>query len=331
MAHLHAGRAAHVGELLVHAAQDALDVGAGVLVLELARAEVRVEGEPLLAEGLAVGHVQGQFGGEGGVGADADGGLVAPGAGDVAGGVATAAEDEEGDAALDGVAFGEGDAGAVAADVEVEATQAVVAEGVGAALEDDGGGVVVVDGGADDVLEEVLVRFVVDAVVQRHVDAVAVARVVRVGGALGFEGPGAGEEVLLVVFVEGDAEDAVGGPEGLFDSVAVVDIDVDVEDARMVAEELEDGEDDVVHVAEAAGFALFRVVEAAGPVDGEVGLVIAELAGGVHAGAGVEGAVLEEPVEDGAVVADAEDGAGEAGAVGELGIVDGDVLRGDSF
>lgn len=93
-------------------------------------------------------------------GADADAGFVGPEAGDVARGVAAAAEDEEGEVEfLDG-----GDAGAVSADVEVEAAEAVAAEGVGAALEDDGGGVVGGDAGGDDFVEEACVGVVVDAV-----------------------------------------------------------------------------------------------------------------------------------------------------------------------
>jgi hypothetical protein len=36
--------------------------------------------------------------------------------------------------------------------------------------------------------------------------------------------------------VEGDGHDAVGGVEGLLNTVAVVDIDVDVENARVEAE-----------------------------------------------------------------------------------------------
>lgn len=47
----------------------------------------------------------------------------------------------------------------------------------------------------------------------------------------------------------------------------MVDVDVDVEGAGFVFEELEDGEDDVVGVAEATGLALFGVVQAAAPVD----------------------------------------------------------------
>jgi hypothetical protein len=45
--------------------------------------------------------------------------------------------------------------------------------------------------------------------------------------------------------VEGHGHDAVGGVEGLLDAVAVVDVNVDVEDARVEAEQLDDAQDDV--------------------------------------------------------------------------------------
>ena len=60
--------------------------------------------------------------------------------------------------------------------------------------------------------------------------------------------------------MEGDAHDAVGGPEGLFDAVAVMDVDVDVQNTRVVAKELKYCEDNVVDIAEARCFALFGVV-----------------------------------------------------------------------
>lgn len=182
----------------------------------------------MVAEGDGVGDV----GIDEVLGINEDGGFVGPGAGDVARGIAATADDEERQAeGLD-----EGDAGAVGADVEVEAAEAVAAEGVGAALEDNGAGAVGVYAGADDVAEELDVRFVVDAVVEGDIDGVVRARVERVGWASAIEGPGAGEKVILVVFVEGDGEDAVGGPEGLLNAVAVVHVDVDIHDAWVVAE-----------------------------------------------------------------------------------------------
>ena len=74
---------------------------------------------------------------------------------------------------------------------------------------------------------------------------------------------------------------AIGGIKRLFDAVSVMAVDVDVEDAGVGAQELEDAEDDVVDVAEPGGFALFGVVQAAGPVYGYVGC-----AGGYALGGG---------------------------------------------
>ena len=65
---------------------------------------------------------------------------------------------------------------------------------------------------------------------------------------------------------------------------------------------MQDGEDNVVNVAEAGRFGFFGVVQATGPVDGDVGLVVCEFAGGVKGGAGVERAVVVKAVEDGAVI-----------------------------
>jgi hypothetical protein len=56
--------------------------------------------------------------------------------------------------------------------------------------------------------------------------------------------------------------DPVGEVEGLLDAVPVVDVDVDVQHARVHLEQLQDGQHDVVHVAEARGLALLGVVHA---------------------------------------------------------------------
>ena len=131
------------------------------------------------------------------------------------------------------------------------------------------------------------------------------------GGTCFVEGACSGEEAgVFVVFVEGDCEDAVCGPEGLFDAVAVVDVDVNVHDARVVAEELQDTEHDIVDVAEATGLGLFGVVQATGPIDCDFGLVVAELARGIDCATSVQGTVIVESIEDGAIGAEVEAGDG---------------------
>lgn len=102
--------------------------------------------------------------------------------------------------------------------------------------------------------------------------------------------------------MEGKGEDAVCGLEGGFHAVAVVDVDVDVEDALVLRQEVLDGEHDVVDVAEARGSRFSGVMQAAGPVDGDVGLVVEKGLGGVDRGAAVETDVVPESFEDGAVV-----------------------------
>lgn len=253
---MHARGTLDVSKLFADGLEQAGEISARVLVFELAHFREGRKEREVRAEVVAEGDGFGDVRVDGILGVDEDGGFVSPGAGDVAWGVATATDDEEREVK----SFDEGDAGAVGGDVQVEAAETVAAEGVGTALEDDGARSVDFDAGADDVAEELDVGFVVDAVVEGDVDGVVGARVEGMGGPRAVEATGAGEEVVLVVFVEGDGEDAVGGPEGLFHAVAVVDVDVDVHDARVQAEELQDAEDDVVDVAETAGFGFFGVM-----------------------------------------------------------------------
>lgn len=55
----------------------------------------------------------------------------------------------------------------------------------------------------------------------------------------------------IAKLVERHRHDSVGRVERLLDSVSVVDVDVDVEDASVELEQLQDAKHDVVHVAEA--------------------------------------------------------------------------------
>jgi len=96
-----------------------------------------------------------------------------------------------------------------------------------------------------------------------------------------------------------------GRARGLGRTVAVVDVDVDVQHARVALEQLEDGEHDVVDVAEARGLLLVRVVQPARPVDRDVALPRVQPPRALDRRAGVHRAELVEPLEDRAVLADA--------------------------
>jgi hypothetical protein len=68
-------------------------------------------------------------------------------------------------------------------------------------------------------------------------------------------------------------------------------------------------------------------MQASGPVDGDVGLLVEEVPGGGHGGAAVERDVVPEAVEDGAVVGVATEAVGDVLGVFGLGVLWGDSVR----
>mmetsp|Transcript_7849 Transcript_7849/g.19970 ORF Transcript_7849/g.19970 Transcript_7849/m.19970 type:complete len:228 (+) Transcript_7849:888-1571(+) len=121
--------------------------------------------------------------------------------------------------------------------------------------------------------------------------------------------------------MEGHRHDAVREIEGLLDAVAVVDVDVEVQHARVVLEQLQDGQHQVVEVAEPAGLCPLGVVQPAGPVDGRVHQAVVQLHAAVNGGASVFAAEVEDALKDGAVLLQVE-------ALQQVEVVI-DVVRGD--
>lgn len=116
-------------------------------------------------------------------------------------------------------------------ETEIEAAEAVRAQRVGAALEHHHRGTIVLHRARDNRLEEAVKTLVVHTLAQRHIDgeiaAVALPDIVHVAGA--------GEKVAAVA-VERDRHHTIGEIECLLDAVAVVDVDIDVENASVVLE-----------------------------------------------------------------------------------------------
>ena len=86
----------------------------------------------------------------------------------------------------------------------------------------------------------------------------------------------------------------------------MVDVDIDVKYARVVFEEFEYGEDEVVDVAETGRLALLRVVEASGPVNRNVRLSLVQAFRALDRAARVDLAEPEDLVEDRTVLAEVE-------------------------
>lgn len=208
-------------------------------------------------------------------------------------GVPAAAEEQQWQV----VAPHEADALGVAGDGQVLFAEPVAGERVAAALHHDGLRLEYLHDLGHDGPEQAVVPLVVHALVQRHVNGAVLALpdadVLREPLLLREEARGA--------LVERHRHHAGGVDEGGLDAVAVVHVDVHVQHPAEAAEELVDGEHDVVHVAEAAGLLPARVVQAAGPVDGDLGLAGDERARRGQGPAGVAQAVVPEAGDGGVV------------------------------
>ena len=97
----------------------------------------------------------------------------------------------------------------------------------------------------DDRLENLQKRLVVKALIEREIDRIVnpliFSNIIYVAGS---------REVVLEL-MERASHHSIGKVECFFDSIAMVDIDVNVEDPIVVLEEFEDGQNAVVDVAEA--------------------------------------------------------------------------------
>lgn len=122
---------------------------------------------------------------------------------------------------------------------EVEATKTVARQTVTTTLEDNRLRTVPLHDALDYGLEDALVGGIVDTVAEGEVDGIVLAR----ADTDITKFTSAGE--VLAVLVERDSHDAVRGVEGFFDTVAMVNVDVNVENALLESQQLEDTEDDV--------------------------------------------------------------------------------------
>lgn len=121
--------------------------------------------------------------------------------------------------------------------------------------------------------EHPAIALIVNPILQREVNRIALA------SALALVAERARARKVVAKLMEARRHHPIGGVEGLLDTIAMVHVNVDVEDAGVMPQEFEDAEDNVVDVAEARGFALLGVVQAARPIEGNVGLARVETSG----------------------------------------------------
>jgi hypothetical protein len=127
----------------------------------------------------------------------------------------------------------------VSVHAQVEATQAIAGQAVRAALEDHRFGLIVAHDVLDDWLKDGLVGFVCDTIAEGEVDRVVLSLPDSNVSEL------AGTREIFAVFVKRDCHDSIGGIEGLLHTIAMVNVDVDVEDALHRSQQFQDAEHNV--------------------------------------------------------------------------------------
>jgi hypothetical protein len=181
-------------------------------------------------------------------------------------------------------------------DAEVEHPELVVAETVSAQLHEKGVRTKLAHHSRHHVLEKLKEVIVRNTRLERDVESELLA----VPLAFLEESASAGEE-LIAVLVERYSHAAVGKVESLFDAVTVVDVDVEVQHARVDVEQLDNRQHDVVDVAEPARLRFLGVVQPSRPVYSNVRLPVQQQAGGVNGGTRGDLAEIVEPIEGGTI------------------------------
>ena len=188
------------------------------------------------------------------------------------------------------------------ANIEIKASETITTERICTALENNGSRLVNLSARSDDIFKELVVHIIFYTVVKGNVEGVVCARVGGVRWAGGIQTTSAREKVLLIIFMKRDGQNTISRPKSLFHPVTVVNIDVYIEYTRVVEEQLKDGENNIIDIAEARCFRLFGVVKAARPIYCDGGLVRGQFSSCVERGSGVKRAVLVEAIENRAVI-----------------------------
>ena len=181
---------------------------------------------------------------------------------------------------------------------EVEAAEPIARERVGAALQHERSRLIDLHHLLHDGHKDSLIALVVNAVLERNVERVVLACLHT--DVLDIAGPG---EEVVPVLMERDSHHAVRRVEGLLDAVAVVDVDVEIQDTWVVLKQLEDAQHNVVHVAKSRRLGALRVVQAARPVDCHISNAMVELHRAIDGAARVDAAVVVQPIKDRAIFA----------------------------
>ena len=152
----------------------------------------------------------------------------------------------------------------MAAHAEIKAPQLVASERVCATLQNDGGRAEPVHNVLNHRTEYRGKRIGINSITKRHVDGVGFAffhaHISHITGP--------GEKVTKLV--ERARHHPIRRIKRLFHTISVMHVNVNIQNTRIRAQQLKNGQDNVVGIAKTTGFALLRMMQTTRPVDDHI-------------------------------------------------------------
>lgn len=178
---------------------------------------------------------------------------------------------------------------------QIKQADTITTERVSATLEHDGFRLKSLNDRSHHGFEGVLIGHIIDSVVHREVYGVIFACLSAniIQGSCPWE--------VIAILVERCSEDAISCQESLLNSIAVMAVNVYVQDALVCLKELKDAQDTVIDVAEAASLELLGVMEATGPINCDIRLISCKFCASKESSCCVTLAVLVHIVKYGAI------------------------------
>ena len=105
----------------------------------------------------------------------------------------------------------------------------------------------------------------------------------------------------VAVLVQRQCHDTICAIKSFFDSISMMDININVQDSCVDLEEFQNCQDNIIDVTKSTGFTFFGMMKSSTPVDGNIALSLCQLNGPIQRGTGGEGAEFQNSIKDGTI------------------------------
>mmetsp|Transcript_11278 Transcript_11278/g.19256 ORF Transcript_11278/g.19256 Transcript_11278/m.19256 type:complete len:340 (-) Transcript_11278:276-1295(-) len=161
--------------------------------------------------------------------------------------------------------FDVSNAGGMTPGCQVEQSQTILSQRIGATLHHNTRRLKFLDGLVYDRLKYLAVTLIIDAIFKRKIDRIVFAHTNSLVPNISSTW-----EEHIPKLVERQGHDAIRDVKCLLHTIPVMDINIDIHHTRIIPQHLEDGKYNIIHVAEAGCFRSLGMMETTAPVDSNI-------------------------------------------------------------